>query len=65
MRLSYRGVQYENASSEVTAIAGEVIGKYRGIELRQFSHRAALISSEPLTGFQYRGTYYTKHIGIH
>jgi len=35
MKLSYRGVKYQTELPTVATSAGHVIGKYRGVELRE------------------------------
>mgnify|MGYP000007276185 CR=1 FL=1 len=35
MKLSYRGVKYQTEIPTVATSVGDVIGKYRGVELRE------------------------------
>ena len=34
MKLSYRGIQYEAQIQTVATTAGDIVGKYRGVQLR-------------------------------
>jgi|GEM_PF-2512064 hypothetical protein len=34
MKLSYRGIHYEAQIQTVATTAGDIIGKYRGVQLR-------------------------------
>lgn len=57
MKLTYRGVGYEPINSYVDSVAGKVIGRYRGADLRS-QHYTARPAVNPFINLQYRGAYY-------
>lgn len=55
MKLTYRGSQYEIATSTISTVSGNVIGKYRGFTLKTQRHIDVPLQSLSLL---YRGAYY-------
>lgn len=46
MQLNYRGIAYEVSMPAVEAVATEVIGKYRGAQLKRPTHKVNQRSSQ-------------------
>lgn len=57
MQLSYRGIKYERKPSSIVTISDEIIGKYRGAELRT-QHQIMPLVSQKLINLKYRGICY-------
>lgn len=58
MKLCYRGVSYEYTPPTLNITLGEVVGKYRGLDVRQRS-LATIPIEQPSFELQYRGVPYT------
>lgn len=58
MKLCYRGVSYEYTPPTVKVTSGEVVGKYRGLEVRS-RHLQTMPLDQPSFELQYRGLSYT------
>lgn len=54
IKLSYRGIDYEQKSSAVEVTEEEIIGKYRG-QIYKSSSLKKPIEFQPLAGLKYRG----------
>lgn len=56
MQLHYRGATYEPANNAVEGWEGEVIGKYRGVPVRQ--HQFRNVPNQPINlRLKYRGAW--------
>jgi len=60
MKLTYRGVQYENNAPVVETTEGEVAGKYRGLDWR-FHGLKKPLHLQPRANLTYRGITYQVH----
>lgn len=58
MKLCYRGVSYEYTPPTVKVTSGEVVGKYRGLEVRS-RHLQTMPMEQASFELQYRGVAYT------
>lgn len=55
MELHYRGAIYEAPANTVEVLEGEVIGKYRGAELKR--HEFRNLPAQPHPRLRYRGAW--------
>ncbi len=60
MKLTYRGVQYENNTPVIETTEGEVAGKYRGLDWR-FHGLKKQLHLQPRANLTYRGVTYHVH----
>jgi len=60
MKLTYRGIQYENNTPVVETTTGEVAGKYRGLDWR-FHGLKKQLHLQPRANLTYRGITYQVH----
>lgn len=60
MKLTYRGVQYENNTPTVETVESQVAGKYRGLDWR-FHNLKKQLHLQPRANLTYRGITYQVH----
>ncbi|MEC4983028.1 MAG: DUF4278 domain-containing protein [Oscillatoria sp. PMC 1068.18] len=59
MKLSYRGIGYDRQSLSLEVLEGEIIGKYRGQDIRA-KYPRHIPQLQPKVYLQYRGIAYSK-----
>lgn len=60
MKLTYRGVQYENNTPVIETTEGKTVGKYRGLDWR-FRNPKQQLYLQPRANLTYRGVTYQVH----
>ncbi|AFZ42991.1 hypothetical protein PCC7418_0772 [Halothece sp. PCC 7418] len=60
MKLTYRGVQYDNNTPVIETTEGQVAGKYRGLDWR-FHGLKKQLHLQPRANLTYRGVTYQVH----